>query len=236
MDDVGQTLLNWASAFGTLEMVEYLCDKEADVNKGQRSSSLHYAACFGRPGIAKVLLKHGANPDLRDEDGKTPLDKARERIDEGHREVATILQSPGEWMSAGRNDGKSDSDENAEPRGDPEMAPIYLKFLLPAFCKTFQSTMLSSVRRSSLGMFLDFTYFCVLKLKNKFFLLGLIKKMVQYAQPELLSSLCSAQNENLGVLLVEVVASVLDNEVSCYHFKLFTSYCSYFLTSIVDPI
>lgn len=156
MDDVGQTLLNWASAFGTLEMVEYLCDKEADVNKGQRSSSLHYAACFGRPSIAKVLLKHGANPDLRDEDGKTPLDKARERIDEGHREVATILQSPGEWMSAGRNDGKSDTDESAEPRGDPEMSPVYLKFFLPAFCKTFQSTMLSSVRRSSLGMCLGY--------------------------------------------------------------------------------
>lgn len=83
MDDVGQTLLNWASAFGTQEMVEYLCDKGADVNKGQRSSSLHYAACFGRPAIAKVLLRYGANPDLRDEDGKTPLDKARERIDEG---------------------------------------------------------------------------------------------------------------------------------------------------------
>lgn len=96
MDDVGQTLLNWSSAFGTLEMVEYLCEKGADVNKGQRSSSLHYASCFGRPGIAKVLLKHGANPDLRDEDGKTPLDKARERPEEGHREVATILQSPGE--------------------------------------------------------------------------------------------------------------------------------------------
>jgi E3 ubiquitin-protein ligase HECTD1 len=95
MDDVGQTLLNWASAFGTLEMVEYLCEKGADVNKGQRSSSLHYASCFGRPRIAKVLLKHGANPDLRDEDGKTPLDKARERPEEGHREVATILQSPG---------------------------------------------------------------------------------------------------------------------------------------------
>jgi E3 ubiquitin-protein ligase HECTD1 len=36
MDDVGQTLLNWASAFGTLEMVEYLCRKGADVNRGQR--------------------------------------------------------------------------------------------------------------------------------------------------------------------------------------------------------
>lgn len=95
MDDVGQTLLNWASAFGTQEMVEFLCERGADVNRGQRSSSLHYAACFGRPQVAKTLLRHGANPDLRDEDGKTPLDKARER---GHSEVVAILQSPGDWM------------------------------------------------------------------------------------------------------------------------------------------
>lgn len=43
----------------------------------------------------QTLLRHGANPDLRDEDGKTPMDKARERNDEGHREVVHILQSPG---------------------------------------------------------------------------------------------------------------------------------------------
>lgn len=43
--------------------------------------------------LHKTLLRHGANPDLRDEDGKTPLDKARER---GHSEVVAILQSPGE--------------------------------------------------------------------------------------------------------------------------------------------
>lgn len=41
------------------------------------------------------MLRYGANPELRDEDGKTPLDKARERGDEGHREVIQILQSPG---------------------------------------------------------------------------------------------------------------------------------------------
>ncbi|XP_067621577.1 E3 ubiquitin-protein ligase Ufd4 isoform X2 [Eurosta solidaginis] len=204
MDDVGQTLLNWASAFGTLEMVEYLCEKGADVNKGQRSSSLHYAACFGRPSIAKVLLKYGAYPDLRDEDGKTPLDKARERSDDGHREVAAILQSPGEWMAAGNLSGNKDgTDESGtlEPRGDPEMAPVYLKLFLPVFCRTFQGTMLGSVRRASLG---------------------LIKKMVQYAQSGVLKGLCEPQldvvtltggnAQNLGTLLVEVVASVLDNE------------------------
>ncbi|XP_014233753.1 E3 ubiquitin-protein ligase HECTD1 isoform X8 [Trichogramma pretiosum] len=200
MDDVGQTLLNWASAFGTQEMVEFLCDKGADVNKGQRSSSLHYAACFGRPAIAKVLLRHGANPDLRDEDGKTPLDKARERIDEGHREVAAILQSPGEWMllPAGNSPDErnkleaNDVKEFTEPKGDPEMAPVYLKRLLPVFCATFQSTMLPSVRKSSLN---------------------LIRKMVHYIQPELLAETCGANVTNgCGAMLVEVIANVLDNE------------------------
>lgn len=92
MDDVGQTLLNWSSAFGTCEMVEYLASKGADVNKGLRSSSLHYASCFGRANIVKILLNYGANPDLRDEEGKTALDKARERGEECHREVVQILQ------------------------------------------------------------------------------------------------------------------------------------------------
>lgn len=196
MDDVGQTLLNWASAFGTHEMVEYLCEKGADVNKGQRSSSLHYAACFGRPAIAKVLLRHGANPDLRDEDGKTPLDKARERADEGHREVAAILQSPGEWMipvdKERSRKSESENEDSIEPRGDPEMAPIYLQRLLPVFCTTLQSTMLASVRKASLG---------------------LIRKMVHYIQPNLLAELCSLEaNPNFGTQIVEVIATVLDNE------------------------
>lgn len=40
MDDVGQTLLNWASAFGTQEMVEFLCERGADVNKGLLNGAL----------------------------------------------------------------------------------------------------------------------------------------------------------------------------------------------------
>ncbi len=39
--------------------------------------------------------------------------------------------------------------------------------------------------------------------------------MIQYVQADLLAQLCAEPNEpNLGTLLVEVVASVLDNEVS----------------------
>lgn len=46
---------NWPFTLFTFK-VWYLCDKGADVNRGQRSSSLHYAACFGRPAVAKVTI------------------------------------------------------------------------------------------------------------------------------------------------------------------------------------
>ncbi|XP_015205637.2 E3 ubiquitin-protein ligase HECTD1 isoform X9 [Lepisosteus oculatus] len=196
MDDVGQTLLNWASAFGTQEMVEFLCERGADVNRGQRSSSLHYAACFGRPQVAKTLLRHGANPDLRDEDGKTPLDKARER---GHSEVVAILQSPGDWMcpvnkgdDKKKKDVNKEEEEGNEPKGDPEMAPIYLKRLLPVFAQTFQETMLPSIRKASLA---------------------LIRKMIHYCSEALLKEVCDSDaGHNLPTVLVEITATVLDQE------------------------
>ncbi|XP_023607311.1 E3 ubiquitin-protein ligase HECTD1 isoform X7 [Myotis lucifugus] len=196
MDDVGQTLLNWASAFGTQEMVEFLCERGADVNRGQRSSSLHYAACFGRPQVAKTLLRHGANPDLRDEDGKTPLDKARER---GHSEVVVILQSPGDWMcpvnkgdDKKKKDTNKDEEECNEPKGDPEMAPIYLKRLLPVFAQTFQQTMLPSIRKASLA---------------------LIRKMIHFCSEALLKEVCDSDvGHNLPTILVEITATVLDQE------------------------
>uniref|UniRef100_A0A8P4G9R2 E3 ubiquitin-protein ligase n=1 Tax=Dicentrarchus labrax TaxID=13489 RepID=A0A8P4G9R2_DICLA len=196
MDDVGQTLLNWASAFGTQEMVEFLCERGADVNRGQRSSSLHYAACFGRPQVAKTLLRHGANPDLRDEDGKTPLDKARER---GHTEVVAILQSPGDWMcpvnkgdDKKKKDVNKEEEEGSEPKGDPEMAPIYLRRLLPVFAQTFQQTMLPSIRKASLA---------------------LIRKMVHYSSEVLLKEVCDSETgHNLPTVLVEITATVLDQE------------------------
>lgn len=88
---------------------------------------------------------------------------------------------------------ESDTDENLEPKGDPEMAPVYLKRLLPIFCGTFQSTMLPSVRKASLG---------------------LIKKMIHYIQPNLLHETCSMEiTPNFATQLVEVIATVLDNEV-----------------------
>lgn len=39
----------------------------------------------------------------------------------------------------------------AEPKGDPEVAPVYLRQLLPVFTRVYQSTMLPSVRLGRLS-------------------------------------------------------------------------------------
>ena len=59
----------------------------------------------------------------------------------------------GDWMcpvNKGEDKKKKDvnkeEEEGSEPKGDPEMAPIYLKRLLPVFAQTFQQTMLPSIR------------------------------------------------------------------------------------------
>ena len=39
-----------------------------------------------------------------------------------------------------------EEEEGSEPKGDPEMAPVYLRRLLPVFSLTFQHTMLPSIR------------------------------------------------------------------------------------------
>ena len=64
----------------------------------RRTSSLHYAVCFIRPAIGRVLLllRHGANP---------------------------ALLSPRDWMFP----AASSSGEAGDPElGDPETVPVYV--------------------------------------------------------------------------------------------------------------
>ena len=148
-------MLNWVAAFGTPDMVEYLCRHGADVNRGQRSSSLHYAACFGRPAIVRLLLSYGANVDLRDEDGRTALDKARERQDDNHQEVIDILQSTGhEWADTSPSSSSSTTTivPTEQNNGDVAMQMTYFKRLLAIFCQLYQNTMISTIKRNTLRL------------------------------------------------------------------------------------
>jgi ankyrin repeat protein len=52
---------------------------------------LHLAANFGRLAVAKRLLEGGADATLRNKDGKTAVDYARQR---GKSEVVALLSEP----------------------------------------------------------------------------------------------------------------------------------------------
>jgi len=52
---------------------------------------LRTAASNGRPASVRRLLAHGANPNLRDEQRRTPLDLCRAGTTSGHRAVEEIL-------------------------------------------------------------------------------------------------------------------------------------------------
>ncbi|CAD5221557.1 unnamed protein product [Bursaphelenchus okinawaensis] len=157
-DDAGQTLLNWCAAFGTLDMVQYLCDKGADVNRGQRSSSLHYAACFGRVDIVTALLRNGANPELRDEEGRTALDKARERADDSHQQVIQILESPSSYMASQEERATKpepievEETNSEQTQIDQTLSRKVIQRLIPVFCHVCLNSMVSSVKKAALGL------------------------------------------------------------------------------------
>jgi len=59
-----------------IELVEFLISKGADVNS---DAVVHAAAIGGNVEVVKLLVSKGANVNVKNEDGKTPLDIARER-------------------------------------------------------------------------------------------------------------------------------------------------------------
>ncbi|KOO52839.1 ankyrin repeat-containing protein, partial [Chrysochromulina tobinii] len=90
----GFTGLMQASLNGHEGCVRLLLEAEAiEVNAKNiyDVTALHYAAAMGRLAIAKRLLEGGADPTLRDIDGKTAIDDARRN---GKSEVVALLSEP----------------------------------------------------------------------------------------------------------------------------------------------
>ena len=95
---------------------------------------------------------------------------------------------------AAAQDATSVEEKKEEPedvKGDPEMAPVYLKNLLPLFAKNYKETMMPSIRKATLA---------------------LMRKMIHYASQAQLEEL--SQNSTFASVIVEVLSVVLDHEVS----------------------
>ena len=65
----------------------------------QGQTTLFFAAQVGRAPVVRYLLEHGADVDVVDEAGRTPLDAARGngggRGGDGSEEVVALLESAG---------------------------------------------------------------------------------------------------------------------------------------------
>lgn len=76
---------------------------------------------------------------------------------------------------------EAEKSETSEPKGDPEMAPIYVRQLLPIFTDVFHSSMLASVRYvSGFYVFLHMTVQIILLVHTYTSLLNLFCKDLQH--------------------------------------------------------
>ncbi|KAM7482794.1 hypothetical protein LguiB_007377 [Lonicera macranthoides] len=81
VDGEGRTALIFVSGLGSEPCVKLLAEAGADVNHRDKAggfTALHMAAGYVKPGIAKMLIDYGADPEAVDERERTPLDLARE--------------------------------------------------------------------------------------------------------------------------------------------------------------
>ena len=78
-----------AAAHGT-EIVRLLLENDAPADARQHGgwTALHEAAQIGDTHMVRDLLQHGADPQARSDDGKTPADMATAK---GHEEILKLL-------------------------------------------------------------------------------------------------------------------------------------------------
>ena len=107
----GFQALGLASFFGHYDTAEYLAMAGAPINSSARNrlnaTPLHSAAAGGHFKIVKMLLEHGADPNIREQGGFTPLHAAAQN---GDVETIRALLLGGADLTLRSEDGKSPLD------------------------------------------------------------------------------------------------------------------------------
>lgn len=79
-DNEGVSIFEMAITYNNIQMVKYFLDKSIDVNSTKRKSGftpLMCASSYGRNSIVELLLKNGADKEVKDRKGFTAIDFAR---------------------------------------------------------------------------------------------------------------------------------------------------------------
>jgi ankyrin repeat protein len=87
-DKRGHTALLYVAALGNIDSVKLLLAAKANPNADKAGGLLCWAGPLRHPGCVKLLLEAGAKPDIKQNDGQTPLLTAIER---GYYDSAVLL-------------------------------------------------------------------------------------------------------------------------------------------------
>ena len=93
-------------------------------------------------------------------------------------------------------DSKDAETQQVVVKGDPEMAPLYVKRLVPVFAKTYQASLVQSIKKATLSI---------------------LKKMIHFIPASMMDELVSG---NVAPQLVDVIAMALSTEVNRILFLL----------------
>lgn len=105
VNDMGYLPLTLACYSGKEEVAIFLAKNTANINHNERNGTALMAAVFrNRPAVVKVLLEQGANPNLADANGTTPLHYAVMAQNEELTEVLLYFKAEKYTMD---NKGKS---------------------------------------------------------------------------------------------------------------------------------
>ena len=103
--------LGLACFFGQSDCSEYLVKAGASVNarsrNGLQAAPIQSAAAGGHSRIVKMLLEHGADPNIREQGGYTPLHAAAQN---GNEEMIRLLLYNGADLTLQGDDGKTPLD------------------------------------------------------------------------------------------------------------------------------
>lgn len=104
----GFTPIGLAAFFGRVDVVRYLLSTGAEVNavskNRMRVMPLHSAVAGRHLSIARMLIEHGADVNVAQQDGFTPLHGAAQN---GQEEMVTLLLDRGAQVDAKAADGKT---------------------------------------------------------------------------------------------------------------------------------
>lgn len=107
----GFTPLGLACYFGHLEIVKYLVNHGADVNKASSNSfhvaPIHSATAISDYEITAFLLEYGADVNAKQQSGVTPLHSAAHN---GKLNIAKLLVDHGADINAKTSEGKTPAD------------------------------------------------------------------------------------------------------------------------------